>query len=195
MPPGKRNVRKLALRPPLPRRAIVWFPPFPIDAPIEPFRRKYDPMADSLPAHVTLVFPFPTNLTVMQLASHIRRIVGNWPSLPVSFRDIEGILDEFVFLMVRDRADAVVALHDKLYRGILKAYLRDDIPYLPHVTIGRLPRKPGGNSSMADFETMKGIAEQEVRGEWRCVLKELAIITLHTDGKISIDKTIPLNFA
>ena len=189
--PGKRNVRKLALRPPLPRRAIVWFPPFPMDAPIEPFRRRYDPMADDLPAHVTLVFPFPTNLTVLQLASHIRRIVGNWPSLPVSFRDIEGILDEFVFLMVRDRADAVVALHDKLYRGILKVYLRDDIPYLPHVTIGRVT----GNPSKTGFDAMHTIAQQEVRGEWRCVLKELAIVTLHTDGKISIDRTIPLNFA
>lgn len=148
-------------------------------------------MAASLAAHVTLVFPFSTNLTVTQLASHIRRIVGNWPSLPVSFRDIEGILDEFVFLMVRDRAEAVVALHDKLYRGILKAYLRDDIPYLPHVTLGRTT----GNPSDVSYPVMHDIAAQEVRGEWRCLLKELAIVTLHPDGTISIDKTIPLNFA
>jgi len=188
---GKRNVRKLALRPPLPRRAIVWFPPFPIDAPIEPFRRRFDPMADSLPAHVSLVFPFSTNLTVTQLASHIRRIVGNWPSLPVKFRDIEGILDEFVFLMVRDGADAIVALHDKLYRGILKAYLRDDIPYLPHATIGRTT----GNPSCSTFDAMQEIAAQEVSGEWRCVLRELAIVTLHPDGTITIDQSIPLNFA
>lgn len=188
---GKRNVRKLVLRPPLPRRAIVWFPPFPMDAPIEPFRRRFDPMADALPAHVTLVFPFPTNLTVIQLASHIRRIVGNWPSLPVSFRDIEGILDEFVFLMVRDRADAVVALHDKLYRGVLKAYLRDDIPYLPHVTIGRAT----GNPSGFRFDAMHDMAIRDVRGEWRCVLRELAIVTLHPDGTITIDTTVPLNFS
>ncbi len=188
---GKRNVRKLALRPPLPRRAIVWFPPFPMDSPIEPFRRRFDPVADLLPAHVTLVFPFPTNLSVVQLAAHIRRVVGNWPSLPVSFRDIEGILDEFVFLMVRDRADAIVALHDKLYRGILKAFLRDDIPYLPHVTIGRV----GANPSSPAFAAMHAIAQQEVRGEWRCVLRELAIVTLQPDGTITIDATIPLNFA
>jgi 2'-5' RNA ligase len=188
---GKRNVRKLALRPPLPRRAIVWFPPFPTDAPIEPYRRRFDPMADALPAHVTLVYPFPTNLTVMQLASHIRRVVGNWPSLPVSFRDVEGILGEFVFLMLRDRADAIVALHDKLYRGILRAYLRVDIPYLPHVTLGRATGNPAG----ATYDTMHDIALLEVRGEWRCVLKELAIVTLHPDGTITIDKTIPLNFA
>ena len=188
---GKRNVRKLALRPPLPRRSIVWFPPFPMAAPIEPFRRKFDPLANALPAHVTLVYPFPTNLTVTQLASHVRRIVGNWPSLPVSFRDTEGILDEFVFLMVRDRADAIVALHDKLYRGNLKAFLRADIPYQPHVTLGRAT----GNPSGAPYQEMRDIAAREVTGEWRCVLRELAIVTLHQDGTISIDKTIPLNFA
>ena len=188
---GKRNVRKLALRPPLPRRAIVWFPPFPMDAPVEPYRHRFDPMADVFPAHVTLVFPFPTNLTVAQLASHIRRIVGNWPSLPVSFRDVEGILDEFVFLMVRDRADAIVALHDKLYLGILKAYLRDDIPYLPHVTLGRATGNPSGST----FRAMHDIALREVTGEWRCVLKELAIVTLHPDGTITIDRSVPLNFA
>ncbi|MEP7156498.1 MAG: 2'-5' RNA ligase family protein [Betaproteobacteria bacterium] len=189
--PGKRNVRKLHLRPPLPRRAIVWFPPFPIDSPIEPFRRRHDPLADALPAHVTLVFPFPTNLTVIQLASHIRRIVGNWPSLPVSFRDIEGIMEEWMLLMVRERADAIVALHDKLYRGILRNYLRNDIPYLPHVTIGRVPDVPDS----AAYQAMHDAATREVRGEWRCILRELAIVTLHQDGTISIDKTIPLNFA
>lgn len=191
MPPGKRNVRKLALRPPLPRRAIVWFPPFPVDSPIEPFRRRHDPLADALPAHVTLVFPFPTNLTVTQIGSHIRRIVGNWPGLPVSFRDVEGIVDEFVVLMLRERAEAIIALHDKLYSGVLKPHLREDIAYQPHVTLGRV----AGNPSHADFPVMHEIAAREVRGEWRCVLRELAIITLQPDGKISIDKTIPLNFA
>lgn len=191
MPPGRRNVRKLTLRPPLPRRAIVWFPPFPLDAPIEAFRRRHDPLADALPAHVTLVFPFPTNLTVTQIGSHIRRIVGNWPALPVTFRDVESIVDEFVVLMLRERSDAMIALHDKLYRGILKSHLREDIPYQPHVTLGRV----AGNPSGTDFTTLSEIATREVRGEWRCVLRELAVVTLHTDGKISIDKTIPLNFA
>ncbi|MBL8525450.1 MAG: 2'-5' RNA ligase family protein [Betaproteobacteria bacterium] len=191
MPPGRRNVRKLTLRPPLPRCAIVWFPPFPVDCPIEPFRRRHDPLADALPAHVTLVFPFPTSLTVTQIASHIRRIVGNWPALPVTFRDVESIVDEFVVLMLRERSDAIIALHDKLYRGILKSHLRDDITYEPHVTLGRV----AGNPSQADFTTLHDIATREVRGEWRCVLRELAVVTLHVDGKISIDKTIPLNFA
>ena len=121
----------------------------------------------------------------------VRSIVGNWHSLPVRFSDVEGIVDELVVLMLRERVDAIIALHDKLYGGVLKTHLRDDISYQPHVTLGRV----AGNPSHADFPAMQQIAAREVRGEWRCVLRELAIITLQPDGKISIDKTIPLNFA
>ena len=191
MPRKKRNVRKLALRPPLPRRAIVWFPPFPSDAPIEDFRRRHDPLADALPAHVTLVFPFPTSLTSTQITSHIRRIVGNRPSLPVTFRDVDGIVDEFVVLMLRERAESIIALHDKLYRGILKSHLRDDIEYAPHVTLGRVT----GHPANADFASLHQAATQEIRGEWRCVLRELAVVTIYPDGKITIDASVPLNFA
>ena len=187
----KRNVKRLALRPPLPRRAILWFPPLPLDSPIEDFRRRHDPQADALPAHVTLVFPFSTNLTVTQIATHIRRVVGNWPALPVSFRDVESIVGEFAVLMLRERAEAIIALHDKLYQGILKIHLRDDIEYQPHVALGRVT----GNPSVADFNTLASAATLEIRGEWRAVLRELAIVTLGQDGTITIDKSVPLNFA
>ena len=189
--PKKRNVRKLRFRPPLPRRAIVWFPPLPPESKIESFRARHDPLATSLPAHVTLVFPFPTTLTSTQWASHIKRIVGNWPQLPVSFRNIESIQGEFTVLMLREKSEAVIALHDKLYSGVLKAFLRKDIEYHPHITLGRAT----GNPSTATFESMQDAATREICGEWRAVVRELAIVTLHQDGTITIDKTIPLNFA
>ena len=34
-----------------------------------------------------------------------------------------------------------------------------------------------------------------VRGEWHATMKELAIVSLHQDGTITVDKSIPLNFA
>jgi 2'-5' RNA ligase len=189
--PGRRNVRKLALRPPLPRRGIVWIPAFPADAPIEPFRRGHDPLHDSLAAHVWLVFPFATNLTAVQIAAHVRRVVANWPAMSATLRDVESILDEFVILMVRERSDSLVALHDKLYQGVLKPFLRPELAYTPHVTLGRISGHPSGT----DFNDLIEDATRRVRGEWRCMLRELHVVTLHPDGKISIDKSVPLNFA
>ena len=189
--PKKRNVRKLSLRPPLPRRAIVWFPPLPADNKIESFRALHDPLATKIPAHVTLVFPFPTNLTPTQVASHIKRIVGNWPRLPVSFRDIESLQNEFTILMVRDKSEAVVALHDKLYSGVLKPFLRAELEYLPHMTLGRAT----GNPSGATHAAIQEVASTKLRAEWRTVMKELAIVSYHQDGTISVDHFVPLNFA
>ncbi len=187
----KRNVVKLRLRPPLTRRAIVWFPPMAADNKIEAFRACNDPLAASLPAHVTLVFPCPTNLTAIQFASHIKRIFGNWPQLPVSFRDVESIQDEFSILMLRDKSDAVVALHDKLYSGILKKYLRADLDYRPHITLGRVTGNPGG----ATYAAMHEAAATALRAEWRAVMKELNIVSYHPNGTITIDHSVPLNFA
>lgn len=189
--PGRRNVRKLALRPALPRRGIVWFPPFPADAPVDAFRRDHDPLHGNLPAHVWLVFPFATNLTSVQIAAHARRVVANWPAMSANLRDVESILDEFVILMVRERSESLVALHDKLYQGVLKPFLRPELTYTPHVTLGRV----AGHRSGADFAQVMDDATRRIRGEWRCMLRELHVVTLHPDGKISIDKSVPLNFA
>ena len=185
----RRNVRKLALRPPLPRRGIVWFPGFE-DAAIDTFRQQHDPLAPQIAAHVALVFPFPCNLSVMQLASHTRRIVAKWPHLPVVFRDVESLLDEFILLMARERFEAVTALHDALYTGVLKNFLRKEMTYQPHITIARA-------GSREVFPVLLDAAELAFgrgRGhEWRAVMRELAIVTWHPDGKITVDQTVPLN--
>lgn len=189
--PRKRNVRKLPLRPPLPRRAIVWFPPLPADNKIDAFRARHDPLATRIGAHVTLVFPFPTNLTSTQLASHIKRIVGNWPPLPVSFRDIDSLQDEFCIQVVRDKSEAVTALHDKLYSGILKPHLRVEMEYRPHIMLGRVT----GNPASAAYAAMHEAAIKDLHKEWRAVMKELAVVSYHQDGTITVDNLVPHNFA
>ena len=68
--------RRVVTRPPLPRRAIVWFPPADLLADVECFRALHDPLAGTLPAHVTLVFPFASALGAVQVAAHVRRAVA-----------------------------------------------------------------------------------------------------------------------
>ena len=186
----RRNVRKLALRPPLPRRGIVWFPRFPVDAKIEVFRADHDPLAAKIPAHLTLVFPFACTLTSTQIASHTRRIIAKWPPLPVVFRDVEGLLDEFILLMARERADAITALHDELYTGVLRNFLRKEIAYEPHITIARARSRELFPAILAKAEMYFGSGRSL---EWRIVMRELSVVTWHTDGRITIDATVPLH--
>lgn len=186
----RRNVRKLALRPPLPRRGIVWFPRFPGDAKIEAFRADHDPLAAKIPAHLTLVFPFACTLTSTQIASHTRRIVAKWPPLPVVFRDVEGLLDEFILLMARERAEAITALHDELYTGVLRNFLRKEIAYEPHITIARARSREFYPAILDEAEMHFGNGRSL---EWRIVMRELSVVTWHTDGRITVDATVPLH--
>jgi 2'-5' RNA ligase len=190
---GKRNVRKLTFRPPLPRRAIVWFPQFEDDKAaqrIANFRREHDPLADTIDSHLAVVFPFHANLTVAQLASHIKRSTFGWPVLPVTFRGVESVQSEFILLMCDLRKEAITELHDRLYRGVLKPFLREDISYTPHLTLARGRAGVGGAAS---FEAKLAEAELYFRESYRATLRELSIITLVDDGTIVVEQTIPLD--
>src|SRR5690349_3132192 len=88
-----------APRPPLPRLAVAWFPKFRGIDRVEAFRARHDPAASLIAAHLTLVFPFPTTLTPLQVQTHVRRVVAGWPPIPLSFRAVRTEANEFVFLM------------------------------------------------------------------------------------------------
>ncbi len=44
---------------------------------------------------------------------------------------------EYLFLRVERGKEQIEELHDRLYTGPLLQFLRADIPYIPHVTVGR----------------------------------------------------------
>ena len=129
--------RLVTSRPPLPRRALVWFPQAAAMAAIERFRAVHDPLAAALPAHLTLVFPFASTLGAVQVAAHVRRAIARWPALPVRFEGLGHFQSDWVHLRVGRGHAAITALHDRLYRGALAPFLRRDLPYEPHLTIAR----------------------------------------------------------
>jgi 2'-5' RNA ligase len=50
-----------------------------------------------------------------------------------------GHIEEYLFLNVKRGADQLVALHDRLYSGILTRYLAPEHTFTPHLRVGRLP--------------------------------------------------------
>lgn len=164
-------------RPALPRFAVAWFPRFEGLAEVEAFRRRHDPMAALVPAHLTLVFPFATALTRLQVETHVKRVASRWPCVPVTFRAVRLYANEFVFLMASRGAQSVSALHDALYTRSLLPYLRRDLAYEPHVTIAR----------NADFSALEA-AYDEARGQFGrevCdVLREVTLLSVKRDGRI-----------
>ena len=183
MPAGLRRSR-----PPLPRFAVAWFPRFEGIEGIEAFRARHDPAAADIPAHLSLVFPFGTAHTQLQVETHVQRVVSRWPPIPLTFRHVRLHANEFVFLMASRGAASVSALHDKLYTRSFAPHLRRDLPYEPHITLAR-------HADFARLETAYDEAREAFGGEFSATLREVSLIAVARNGRISPLKTMALHTA
>jgi 2'-5' RNA ligase len=183
MPAGLRRSR-----PPLPRYAVAWFPGFDDLARIEAFRARHDPMAPLIPAHLSLVFPFPTAHSRLQVETHVRRIVSPWPPVPVAFRAVRLYANEFIFLMAARGGASITQLHDKLYTRSLEPHLRRDLPYDPHITLAR-------NASLPLLEKAFEEAQDTFGAEFGGVMREVTLLAVDRNGRIERLSEIPLNTA
>jgi 2'-5' RNA ligase len=179
------------LRPPRPRQprfAVAWFPRFAGIERIEAFRKAHDPMAALIPAHLTLVFPFPTSLTRLQVETHVRRVVSRFPVVPVSFKSVRPCASEFLFLMAARGAAAITELHDRLYTRSLAPHLRRDLEYQPHITLAR-------HATLEALDASADEARDAFRDEFRDTLREVSLVAVAPDGRISPLATLPLDSA
>lgn len=175
-------------RPPLPRFAVAWFPGFPGIERVEAFRARHDPMAELVAAHLTLVFPFPTALSRLQIETHVRRVVSRWPPIPVTFRRTRTEANEFLFLMASRGAASIMALHDRLYTRSLAPHLRRDLPYGPHITLARYAEFPRLEAAAAE-------AEDEFVDELSDIIREVTLLCVGRNGKIERLATFALHSA
>jgi 2'-5' RNA ligase len=175
-------------RPPLPRFAVAWFPQFRDLERLEDFRRRHDPMSPYIPAHLSLVFPFHSAHSPLQVQTHVQRVVSRWPAIPVSFRAVRLYANEFVFLMAARGGAAISTLHDKLYTRSFQPHLRRDLPYEPHITLARNPDFPALERAFSEAQDTFG-------HEFTDVMREVTLLAVDRHGKIERLKQIPLNTA
>jgi 2'-5' RNA ligase len=105
---------------------------------IESIRQAHDPQAARIAAHFTLVFP--VDASPDQLTPEMSAAAAVLAPIPFTIRGTEVVRDVFsgddqLFLVPDEGAHQITALHDRLYAGGLRAFLRSDIAYVPHMTI------------------------------------------------------------
>jgi 2'-5' RNA ligase len=126
----------------VPRRVVVAYPRITGAAAwqqVLAVRRRYDPLATEMPAHLTLVFPFEDPLPDAALEAHVRSVVAGWRPLTITLAEITGHENPHLFLNVKRGNDELIDLHDRLYTGPLARHQLRWNTYVPHVTVGRLP--------------------------------------------------------
>ena len=149
---------------------------------------KHDPMAGRIRAHLSLVFPFATQLTALQVETHVRRVAAKWPPIPVTFRAVRLHANECVFLMAARGAASIVALHDRLYTRSLQPHLRREFAYEPHITLARYA-DPRALDAACDE------AREEFGGDFEGVIREVTLLAVAPDGKIERLQRIALHSA
>jgi len=108
---------------------------------VSEFRRRYDaPRHERIQAHFTIVFGC-TALGLDEYTSHVAAVAK--ASRPINFSCKYAMLGNddqsevaYVFLVPDEGNAEISLLHDRLYTGLLRPYLRLDLPYIPHITIG-----------------------------------------------------------
>ena len=128
----------------MPKRAIVIFPTIEESdqlAIIADLRRRYDPIEDLVQPHITLVFPFESEITDRKLRDHVRTCVQSVAPFRARLSQVTGHEGDYLLLNVKHGDNELVALHDLLYGGPLAQYLSTEHTYVPHLTVGRIADK------------------------------------------------------
>ena len=122
----------------MPSRVIYLTVDLPQEDDIDSIRQRFDPLAHLVPSHITLVFPFDSEIDTANLVELIDYSVEE-----LEFEYVEISLDRailvgpFCFLPIDEGRDQITDLHDLLYSSILEPYLAEEEDYLPHITVGR----------------------------------------------------------
>lgn len=165
------------------RRAIVAIPALPAE-PISKLRRRYDPLTALIPPHLTLVFPFESALSPLELQHHVTAAVAGIAPLPLRLAGITGNECEYLFLNVKRGNDALIELHDRLYTGPLSEYRSIEHTFVPHLTIGRLPNLAAFRQALALAATLDVVVET--------VVAAITIYRVEADGARPVERCIPL---
>jgi len=154
----------------MPSRVIYLTVDLPQEDPLQDIRKRFDPLSDMVPPHITLVFPFDSNIETDDLIDLIDTAIEE-----LDFDYVEISLDpailvkEFCFFPIDEGREQIIALHDRLYDDILEPYLAEEEDYVPHITVGRC-------KSGDEVEEIKAAADEVERkqtGSVRSIILEL----------------------
>jgi 2'-5' RNA ligase len=117
------------------RQVIVIFPQGRLEG-VEAFRAQWDPLSDSIPAHITLVFPVSKPRPEAALAQELTLILAEFAPFAVTLPEIRAWEQEYLFLVAEQGREEITRLHAALYDG---PFRRAAWPatFIPHMTIAR----------------------------------------------------------
>lgn len=144
------------------KRAIHLFPEFTNIEIIESLRRKYDPLFGLIPPHITLVFPFESDISAQLLQNHVCDVLKGFKPFFIRLQDFTATADQYLFLNVKNGNDQIIELHDRLYSGVLSIHRDPRFSFHPHLTIGKFANEENLLSAIVETTSNKSVFETTV---------------------------------
>ena len=114
--------------------AIVIFPRFKGLAKVEEIREKYDPDFLKFRTHMTVAYPFESEISESELDQHIRECLKEFKPFKIGFKGIkESHKKSCIHLLVDQGVDKLVELYDKLHSKYIPKKKKE---YSPHISLG-----------------------------------------------------------
>lgn len=143
-------------------RSIVIFPQFGKEKNlIQGIRNRYDPLANKIAPHITLVFPFESEISSHELYQHLTNSLYEFKLFNLT---MQGISYErnYLFLNFIQGQDKIIEIHNLLYSKLLARFLSKKHNYKPHLTVGRFENLDAAKTAMNKLNNFDRELEIEV---------------------------------
>lgn len=137
-------------------RTIMIFPEFNNMEIIDNIRKKYDPLAELVRPHITLVFPFESQMSNTELTDILNRRLQNVKPFVIKLKGISKHEDNFgnyLFLNVIQGIEEIRFIHQVLYDNEFKEF-HMGVSYIPHMTIGNLSSVELLNKAFSEIKSV-----------------------------------------
>ena len=120
-------------------RTIMIFPEFENIGFIDKIRSKYDPLSDLVRPHITLVFPFESDMTDDEIREILEKRLADTRKFDLTLYGFGKQIEKFgnfLFLNVTQGREEIIKIHDILYANEFREF-NSGFPYDPHMTVGK----------------------------------------------------------
>ena len=121
------------------KRDVIIIPEFSNVQVLETIRQKYDELYGIVPPHITLAFPFDSDISNDLLKRRLTEIAGDFEPFKIKLNGISFDWDNrantyYIFLNFIQGEEIIEDIHKRIYDNVLQEELSFD--YKPHITLG-----------------------------------------------------------
>lgn len=125
------------------KRCIMIFPKFCNMDIINNIRKKYDPFESHVRPHITLVFPFDSNISFSELRRHLEDVLSSIKPFRIVLKNIVPVksFGNYLYLNIESGKNEIIEIHRKLYTGVLEECIPHWLNsggYHPHMIVGKI---------------------------------------------------------